>query len=227
MRKPDRRSCKPEEILTDHKMQGLRRAIINFLVGACIRRLQQKTINDFPNKYSFVVHTDVSKQTHQWQQFLLVTLVEKVKEVLKIKPSDLDAMIGEAYENLSRSLQVYQKENPKTAVPTPSLPDTIREVRNTFQFLTVTVVNSDNDVETLLDMRTGQLKLTSPFTVFVGGMILDRGLTIENMIGFFYGRNPKRFQQDTVLQHSRMYGARSQKDLPLPGSIPPSIYTRL
>ena len=33
------------------------------------------------------------------------------------------------------------------------------------------------------------------------------------MISFYYGRNPKRFQQDTVLQHSRMYGARTREDL--------------
>ncbi len=49
--------------------------------------------------------------------------------------------------------------------------------------------------------------------MFIGGQILDRGLTIENMIGFYYGRNPKKFQQDTVLQHSRMYGARPKHDL--------------
>jgi len=47
----------------------------------------------------------------------------------------------------------------------------------------------------------------------VTGQILDRGITISNLIGFYYGRNPNRFQQDTVLQHSRMYGARSTADL--------------
>jgi len=215
LRKPDLRTCKPDEILTDHKVKGLRRAIINFLVGACIRRSQQEGAGDFPKKYSFVVHTDVSKKTHQWQRDLLETLVEKVKDVLTTKPSELDGLIRESYENLSRSLEVYQNENPRSAAPTPTLSDTIQKVRNDFKFLTVTVVNSDNDVENLLDMHTGQLKLTSPYTVFVGGLILDRGLTIENMIGFFYGRNPKRFQQDTVLQHSRMYGARPKEDLPV------------
>jgi len=215
LRKPDQRGCKPEEILTDHKVKGLRSAIINFLVGACVRRIQQEGATEFPEKYSFVVHTDISKNTHQWQRLLLETLVYKVKEILETEPSRLDALIAESYDNLNRSLEVYQKENPKSAAPTPSLQATIQEVRKTFKFLTVTVVNSDNDVENLLDMRTGQLKLTSPYTVFVGGMILDRGLTIENMIGFFYGRNPKRFQQDTVLQHSRMYGARPKEDLPV------------
>ena len=49
--------------------------------------------------------------------------------------------------------------------------------------------------------------------MFIGGQILDRGITINNLIAFYYGRNPNRFQQDTVLQHSRMYGARSTADL--------------
>src|SRR2546430_11826954 len=37
---------------------------------------------------------------------------------------------------------------------------------------------------------------------------LDRGVTLANLIGFYYGRRPQKFQQDTVLQHSRMYGYR-------------------
>lgn len=40
--------------------------------------------------------------------------------------------------------------------------------------------------------------------------MLDRGITLANLIGFYYGRRPNRFQQDTVLQHSRMYGYRRQ-----------------
>ena len=78
--------------------------------------------------------------------------------------------------------------------------------------LMITKVNSDNDVKKLL-AEDGQLKLRTPFNMFIGGQILDRGITINNLIGFYYGRNPNRFQQDTVLQHSRMYGARSSADL--------------
>jgi hypothetical protein len=57
-------------------------------------------------------------------------------------------------------------------------------------------------------MRKGQLRLRTPLNIFIGGQILDRGITIANLIGFYYGRDPQRFQQDTVLQHSRMYGFR-------------------
>lgn len=214
LRKPDNRRCKPEEILTDRKVSGLRSAIVTFLVGACVRRIQQQFAGERPEKYSFIVHTDISKQSHEWQQLLLETLVEKVKGVLANNPADLDPLINESYDDLAESLRNYHKENPN-APAIPSLSQTIDEVRKTAKFLHVTVVNSDNDVMSLLDTRTGELKLTSPYTIFVGGMILDRGLTIKNLIGFFYGRNPKKFQQDTVLQHSRMYGARPKDDLPV------------
>lgn len=68
------------------------------------------------------------------------------------------------------------------------------------------------EVKELLNSM-GQLKLRTPYNIFVGGQILDRGVTIDNLIGFYYGRLPKKFQQDTVLQHSRMYGARSEADM--------------
>lgn len=215
LRRPDRRTCKPEEILTDRKVEGLRRAVITFMVGAVIRRLQQRMAGIMPvAKYSFVVHTDVSKKTHDWQKLLLDSLVDKIKEVLATNPVALDPLVQEAYEDLKVSLAAYRRVN-QEAQPLPRIEEVVQEVRDTFDYLHIAVVNSNNDVANLLDGRSGQLKLTSPYTIFVGGLILDRGLTIENMIGFFYGRNPKSFQQDTVLQHSRMYGARSRDDLPV------------
>ena len=76
----------------------------------------------------------------------------------------------------------------------------------------ITKVNSERQVEELLD-EDGQLRLRTPLNIFIGGQILDRGITIANLIGFFYGRRPQVFQQDTVLQHSRMFGFRPIEDL--------------
>lgn len=73
-------------------------------------------------------------------------------------------------------------------------------------------VNSDRDVMALLD-QNAELRLRTPYNIFVGGNILDRGITIPNMIAFYYGRNPVTMQADTVLQHSRMYGNRDRADL--------------
>ncbi len=76
----------------------------------------------------------------------------------------------------------------------------------------ISKVNSETEIEALLD-SDGQLRLRTPLNIFIGGQILDRGITIKNLVGFYYGRRPNRFQQDTVLQHSRMYGSRPPEDL--------------
>jgi hypothetical protein len=73
-------------------------------------------------------------------------------------------------------------------------------------------VNSDAQLQNLLD-ESGQLRQRSPFNIYIGGQSLDRGVTIANVIGFFYGRDPQVAQQDTTIQHCRMYGDRPAGDL--------------
>ena len=75
----------------------------------------------------------------------------------------------------------------------------------------VQIVNSSTKGSLL--GKDGQLKLTSPLNIFIGGFKLDRGITIDHMLGFMYGRNPQVKQTDAVLQHHRMYGNRSKEDM--------------
>jgi hypothetical protein len=65
----------------------------------------------------------------------------------------------------------------------------------------------------------------SPYNLFVGGNKLGRGVTIKNLLVSYYGRNPRRPQADTVLQHARMYGYR-RKDIGLLRLfLPPELHT--
>src|SRR5207247_7319527 len=111
------------------------------------------------------------------------------------------------YADLQRSIELE-------AMVLPNFEDVKKAVVEALAIgqLMITKVNSDNDVKKLL-AEDGQLRLRTPFNMFIGGQILDRGITISNLIAFYYGRSPNRFQQDTVLQHSRMYGARPAADL--------------
>jgi len=116
-------------------------------------------------------------------------------------------LIRAAFFDLQRSIELE-------AIALPSLEEVKKSVVESLITgqLMITKVNSDNDIKKLL-AADGQLKLRTPFNMFIGGQILDRGITINNLIALYYGRTPHRFQQDTVLQHSRMYGARSMADL--------------
>lgn len=110
----------------------------------------------------------------------------------------------------------------------PTLERVTQNVGTALGSMMVATVNGTRDIQALLDPITGQLRLRTPYNVFIGGQILDRGLTIENLIGFYYGRAPKRGQEDTTLQHCRMYGSRPRSDLAVTRFYTtPSIYQRM
>lgn len=204
----DRRRFCIEDVLVTPKIRVLRRAIMNFAVGASIRRLQQRAGNEPLEKYSFVVHTEQKRDAHQWQLRVVDALWQGLQDQAQSAGPHLAALIRESYHDLAPSIALSE------ANLIPPLPDVEVAVTEAIRsgHLVSEKVNSENQIEALLD-DAGQLRLRTPLNLFIGGQILDRGITIRNLIGFYYGRNPQTSQQDTVLQHSRMYGARSRGDL--------------
>jgi len=207
LKRADRRLFKIEEVFTSSNANTLKNSIVNFIVGGCIRRLQQEQTGEKQQNYSLVIHTDIHRISHAWQEELVKKLKEELVGMVKNNPDLFKRLVSEAYKNLKPSIELAGFNIPK-------LDDVLTNVSRVLinGMLFVQQVNSKKDVNALLDSK-GQLKLWAPLNIFIGGQILDRGITIKNMIGFYYGRNPKKFQQDTVLQHSRMYGARSKEDL--------------
>lgn len=210
LKKADRRRFKLEHALTSEKIVAIRKAIMTFIVGASIRRIQQnKLSNKQVEKYAFVVHSEIRRAAHEWQAEIVTKLVNEFAEVANNR-SGIDKYIRESYDNISQSANKLSSDEfllPVFSEVSDKVVEALIE-----EHIMITVVNSDKEVEELLD-NNGQLKLRNPMNIYIGGQILDRGITIGNLVGFYYGRNPKRKQQDTVLQHSRMYGARPIEDL--------------
>jgi len=204
----DRRRFKEEEVLISNKVEGLRKAIINFIIGGCIRIIQNGVrIRGKHNKFSFIIHTEISKAAHTRQENIIRELISKLEEEANKDSKLLHTYINEGYSELIESVREYGFDVPDI--------DTVRQyfiraIKD--EWLSKVIVNSENDINALLD-DDGQLRLRTPLNIFIGGQILDRGITISNLIGFYYGRSPQKMQQDTVLQHSRMYGYRSKEDL--------------
>ena len=207
LKKEDRRRLQIDRVLTDKNAAVLRDSVVTFLVGGAIRRLQQRAAGQWPQKYSFLFHTEQSRSSHEWQERVAMAVRDALVDQAREDSPLFHELVRAAYMDLRRSIELE-------GVSMPSIEDVMKAVVDSLETgqLMITKVNSDNDVKKLL-ADDGQLKLRTPFNMFIGGQILDRGITISNLIGFYYGRNPNRFQQDTVLQHSRMYGARSSADL--------------
>ncbi|OHB63329.1 MAG: hypothetical protein A2Y76_02760 [Planctomycetes bacterium RBG_13_60_9] len=219
LKKEDKRRLKIENILEERNAALLVKAIINFIAGATIRRMQQAAASQPIEKYSFLFHTESKRESHNWQEQVATRINQALVDAAQRERPIFELLLKRAHDDLKASINIAGTEMPKYA-------DIREEVKKALVagHLMITKVNSDNEIEALLD-EDGQLRLRTPMNMFIGGQILDRGITITNLIAFYYGRNPARFQQDTVLQHSRMYGPRQMDDLPVTRFYaPPHIY---
>lgn len=207
LRQSDQRRIRQDRVLDSPNTAGLVRAIITFILGVCIRRWQQAEAAEKKHKYAMIIHNDTQKKAHAWQNQVIEWIFDAITQAASSGLQTLNPLFDAAYKDLRASVLVDRGRIPERAdafemfIEALQGGDVVRET-----------VNSDKDVMALLDGK-GELKLRTPFNIFVGGNILDRGITIPNLIAFYYGRNPKTMQADTVLQHSRMYGNRDRRDL--------------
>ena len=226
----DRRKFKTETVLTNKRVKGLRTAIINFIVAGCIRIIQNGgQPRGKQNKFSFIIHTEIAKAAHQNQENIINELFEQIKEEVTGNTELIQCYVRESYDGFKKSILSYTEKYPEEGFVVPDY----AKVKEYFyraieeEWVCKSIVNSEIDINTMLDDE-GQLKLRNPLNIFIGGQILDRGITIANLIGFYYGRSPKKMQQDSVLQHARMYGYRKLKDLAVTKFYTtPDLYLRM
>ena len=167
---------------------GLRNALLTFLVAATARKIEN------PGKrYAFLCHVSMNKRDHEH----IVTLIEQfIKEhMLTI----LKGETGRPHEVLMNDLLAAYQNLEKTQVGLPLFDQIIEKVKFYLAGANVKLINATSSEE---------IKLDAVYNIFVGGNKLGRGVTIENLLVSYYGRNPKRPNADTVLQHARMYGYR-------------------
>lgn len=203
----DGRRIKLDSVLQSSRASVLRDALLTFVIGAVIRRLQAKAEGLPAQKYSFLFHTEQARSSHAWQEQVVDALLKALVREAEADSTLFNELFEKSLAGLVRSVRV-------SGFMVPDEAEIKREVLSALvgDHVMITRVNSDKEIDELLD-ASGQLKLRTPMNVFIGGQILDRGVTINNLLAFYYGRNPRRFQQDTVLQHSRMYGVRPRADL--------------
>lgn len=216
LRAEDRRVVRKGRELETAVIGKLRTAIVNFIGGVATRRWQETVAGEKPGKFSLIIHNDVKKSAHRWQDEVVKDIIDALTQAIAEQADSVENLIKDSFDNLEKSVKAAGNLMP----PIAEYKKAFKKILTGGE-LTLEMVNSDNAVDALLD-QNGELRLRTPGNIFVGGNILDRGITVPNLIGFYYGRNPKRMQQDTVLQHARMYGNR-----PLPDMAVTRFYTSL
>jgi hypothetical protein len=182
--------------------KSLLQALDTFMIGATYKRMHEADQN-----CAFLCHVSTRTDDHKH----IVDLLRRYKMDLatgaKNKKPALLARLKAAYNDLGATHQGLRSAN---------FEDLVQAIEFFSPGITVKLVNGQTDEDVVVK---------SPYNLFVGGNKLGRGVTIKNLLVSYYGRNPKRPQADTVLQHARMYGYR-RKDIGLLRLfLPPELHT--
>lgn len=169
--------------------QYLRKALFSFMVN--VAHLN-KYINDPEQNYSMLVHTSGKKADHSEDYKQIVKIFEALKDDANSRHETyfkkIHEIAGERYPDKADELTEYIIAN--------------RDRTN------IVVMNSDKEVNAA-DNRTAT-DPTAPFTVIIGGNIVSRGVTFNNLLSMFFTRDVKqKLQQDTYIQRARMFGSRN------------------
>lgn len=173
-----------------HKIPvGLKEALLSFLVAATARNIQYPSEN-----FSFLCHISHTKIDHQHLVSLIDAFRGDAVNAFKNKEST-------AFGRLKADLFAEYKDLATTEPSLPAFEELLKRIEFLLPAANIKEINSNSDEAIVPD---------HVYSIFVGGNKLGRGVTIPNLITSYYGRNPKKPNSDTVLQHARMYGYRQK-----------------
>lgn len=187
----------------DDSPKYLREAIFRFLVRVAALNLSTGVDDNF----SMLIHTSGKKLDHKSDK----------------KP--IDDVMNALSDVHSKKFETYTHELDKIATKLYGAEQTGRIlgyiVRNCDQTTTI-IMNSERDKN--VDFKSA----TSPaamFTFIIGGNIVSRGVTFDNLLSMFFTRDSKhKIQQDTYIQRARMFGARKKHLSHFELTIPEQLY---
>jgi hypothetical protein len=171
--------------------KSLVRALDTFMIGATYKRSKEADQN-----CAFLCHVSTLKTDHKHIVDLLRKYKTDLPAKLKVKDQKTTERLRVAYDDLAST---------HAGLRSTAFSSLLEGIAFFSPGINVRLVNGETDED---------VAVRSPYNLFVGGNKLGRGVTIKNLLVSYYGRNPRKPQADTVLQHARMYGYR-RKDIGL------------
>lgn len=168
----------------------LRKALFSYLVNVAYLNTE---INKEEVNYCMLIHTSKRRVDHSADY-------KQVMNVLNVIQNQDDKKwrkyVEQIWEIAKKRYQSPEVANKVTLYITKNIS------RNK-----VVVMNSDAD-RSSVDFSTATNPV-SIFTIAIGGDIVSRGVTFDNLLSMFFTRDVKhRIQQDTYIQRARMFGKR-------------------
>lgn len=175
----------------DDSPKYLRNALVRFVSN--VAHLNTTRYKDNPMNCSMIVHTSGRKLDHEEDR--------KIVDRFFIEISD---STNPNFSSRYQEIEEYVKDR----YGEPHTDSILQYVADHCTSKIVRVINSDSDKTT--ENVTVLTTPVVPFTVAIGGNIISRGVTFNNLLTMFFTRTAKVMQQDTYIQRARMFGNRKK-----------------
>ncbi|AEP08621.1 Z1 domain-containing protein [Micavibrio aeruginosavorus] len=180
----------------------IRDALCRFMINVAYLNIE---INKKPESYSILIHTSGKKADHKGDWHVVESVFSNLSSEQNPKfAKQVEAiweMAQEIYPGKADSITGYIVDN---------------ATRNA-----VLLLNSDRNDPNLEEASNP----SSLFTVVIGGNIVSRGVTFNNLLSMFFTRDVQhKIQQDTYIQRARMFGARGDYLKFFELTIPEALY---
>jgi hypothetical protein len=177
--------------ITTNEKKDLEKAVIAFIVNATyLNCLHILTGEKGPENYGLLIHTSGKIIDHKTDANIVRSVVSALTS-----PGDKNytRMIKEAskYIDKREKIKEFGQDN------------IINLITQDISSHKIVVMNSDYDT------RDESTTPEATYTFFIGGNVVSRGVTFDNLLGMYFTRSAKHnIQQDTYIQRARMFGSR-------------------
>ena len=181
----------------------LQQAVYRFLARVAFINI----ISGRDDKFSMLVHTSGKTIDHRADKKPIEDVFQALADVNSPK-------FAKAIQQLRSAAEKFY-----AAPDVERILDYVVTNRSVYSIITM---NSERDVNVDFKSATSPASL---FTFVIGGNIVSRGVTFDNLLSMFFTRDAKhRIQQDTYIQRARMFGSRKSYLKHFELTIPNQLY---
>lgn len=180
-------------LLPDHgdDPKHLRKSLFGFFVNVAYLNI---SVNNPEENYCMLVHTSGKRVDHTDDY-------KDIQKIINILKDNANARFEDYTREIWNIAQERFREEAANGI--------VSYVLENISRCSTVVINSDADKKNV--DYTAATHPTTPFTIAIGGNIISRGVTFNNLLAMFFTRDVKhKIQQDTYIQRARMFGSRNK-----------------
>ena len=184
-----------ETDFSSYMSEPLKEAIYYFFIASAIKRIRAKNKKDM--RSDMIIHGDRTVAAHGSIYSAIHDMLEEVKQAF-INEDSIDFYVNQLEKSYNDFL------NPEVKLQYPLDDTLLDEISKTIQSTGAILQNG-------IGKHTKEKELTKLHKIYIGGDLLQRGLTFSNLLVSYFTRFAKSGgNMDTTLQRARWFGYRSK-----------------